>query len=67
MGGAAPTPSVGLLYTGDFKSERIYTVVSGLGPPHVCEKEKSSKKRIIAVFEKLGDAEAFMTYKAKEH
>lgn len=60
-------PSVGLVYTGDFKSEQVYSIVVNQGPPHICIKEKSSKKRIIAIFERLADAESFLSYKKREH
>lgn len=66
MGGNVGTPHVGAIYTGDFRYEPTYTVVAGHGPPHVCIKEKSSKKRVIAVFEKVGDADDFVNHKKKE-
>ena len=66
MGGEHPTAYPGMLYTGDFKNERIYTLILNTGMPHVCIKEKSSRKRIVAVFETLGDAEDFLNRKSKE-
>ena len=50
MSGAASLSDVGLVYTGDWSKEDKVTVVAYMGRFHVCIRENSTTKEIVAVF-----------------